>query len=331
MKQALLIAGAVALAASTSAPSHAQSASTGSGQAYPAKPVRYVVAFAAGDSPDIVARIVADRMSRLWDQQMVVENRVGAGGTIAGAVVAAAPPDGYTLFHCNIASSAIAAAVYPKLPYDPLRDFAMVSRISTTGNALIVHPSLPVKSVAEFISYAKTHPGKLNYGSPGVGTSPHLSMELFISIAGINVVHVAYKGAMPALADLMGGQIPVMLANLPALLPHIVSGKVRGLAVTSAKRTPHLPAVPTMIESGIADYVVTSWYGMCAPAGTPQPILEKLHADLTKTLAMPDVQQRFADLVVEAAPTSREEFTAFIRSEMARWAQVVKDAGISPQ
>jgi tripartite-type tricarboxylate transporter receptor subunit TctC len=319
----LLVAGAFAAMSWPGAPALAQS--------YPVKPVRYVVAFAAGDSPDIVARLVADRMSRLWDQQMVVENRVGAGGTIAGAAVANAAPDGYTLFHCNIASSAIAAAVYPKLPYDPIRDFAMVSRIATTANALIVHPSLPAKSVAEFIAYAKAHPGKLSYGSPGVGTSPHLSMELFKTTSGINVVHIAYKGAMPALADLMGGQIPVMLANLPALLPHIVSGKIRALAVTSATRSARLPAVPTMLESGVADYVVTSWYGMCAPAGTPAAILDKLHADLTKTLQAPDVQQRLADLVIEVAPTSREEFTAFIRSEMARWGQVVRDSGIPTQ
>ncbi len=301
----LLVAGAFAAMAWPGAPTFAQS--------YPVKPVRYVVAFAAGDSPDIVARLVADRMSRLWDQQMVVENRVGAGGTIAGAAVANAAP------------------VYPKLPYDPIRDFAMVSRIATTANALIVHPSLPAKSVAEFIAYARANPGKLSYGSPGVGTSPHLSMELFKTTSGINVVHIAYKGAMPALADLMGGQIPVMLANLPALLPHIASGKIRALAVTSAARSARLPTVPTMLESGVADYVVTSWYGMCAPAGTPVTILDKLHADLTKTLQAPDVQQRLADLVIEVAPTSRDEFTAFIRSEMARWAQVVRYSGIPTQ
>jgi tripartite-type tricarboxylate transporter receptor subunit TctC len=323
MMQTLLVVVALAVMSWPGAQSHAQS--------YPVKPVRYVVAFAAGDSPDIVARLVADRLSRLWDQQMVVENRVGAGGTIAGAAVANAQPDGYTLFHCNIASSAIAAVMYPKLPYDPLRDFAMVSRIATTANALIVHPSLPAKSVAEFIAYAKANPGKLSYGSPGVGTSPHLSMELFKSITGTNVVHVAYKGAMPALADVIGGQIPVMLANLPALLPHIVSGKTRALAVTSAKRTAQLPSVPTMVESGVSDYVVTSWYGMCAPAATPMPILEKLHADLMKTLQAPDVQQRLSDLVIDVAPTSRDEFTAFIRSEIARWAQVVKEAGIPLQ
>lgn len=319
----LLVTGAFAAALWSGAPSVAQT--------YPVKPVRYVVAFAAGDSPDIVARLVGDRLSRMWGQQVVVENRVGAGGTIAAAAVANAPPDGYTLFHCNIASSAIAAALYPKLPYDPLRDFAMVSRIATTANALIVHPSLPATSVAELIAHAKANPGKLSYGSPGVGTSPHLSMELFKSIAGINVVHVAYKGAMPALADLMGGQIPVMLANLPALLPHVNSGKVRALAVTSAKRTVQLPAVPTMLESGVPDYVVTAWYGMCAPAGTPQPILEKLHADLMTTLQAPDVQQRLSDLVIDVAPTGRDEFTAFIRSEIGRWTEVVRNAGIPLQ
>jgi tripartite-type tricarboxylate transporter receptor subunit TctC len=270
-------------------------------------------------------------MSRLWDQQMVVENRVGAGGTIGGAAVASAPADGYTLFHCNIASSAIAVAMYPKLPYDPIRDFAMVSRIATTANALIVHPSLPVKSVAELIGYAKRNPGKLGYGTPGVGSSPHLSMELFKSSAGIDVVHIAYKGAMPALADLMGGQIPVMLANLPALIPHIESGKVRALAVTSGNRSARLPSVPTMIESGVKDYVVTSWYGMCAPAGTPPPILEKLHVDLMRVLQAPDVQQRLADQVIDVAPTGRDEFTAFIRAEIARWGQVVKDSGIPRQ
>jgi tripartite-type tricarboxylate transporter receptor subunit TctC len=318
-----LIAGAFAMLSWLGASSHAQS--------YPVKPVRYVVAFAAGDSPDIVARLVADRLSRMWGQQVVVENRVGAGGTIAGASVANAPADGYTLFHCNIASSAIAVALYPKLPYEPLRDFAMVSRIATTANALIVHPSLPVASVAELIAYAKAHPGKLSYGSPGVGSSPHLSMELFKSIAGINIVHIAYKGAMPALADLMGGQIPVMFSNLPALLPHIASGKVRALAVTSARRAAQLPAIPTMIESGIPDYVVTAWYGMCAPAGTPEPILEKLHADLMTTLQAQDVQQRLSDLVIDVAPTGRDEFTAFIRSEIGRWSEVVRNAGIPQQ
>jgi tripartite-type tricarboxylate transporter receptor subunit TctC len=300
-------------------------------QSYPAKPVHYVVAFAAGDSPDIVARLVGERLGRMWNQQVLVENRVGAGGTIAGAYVAKAPADGYTLFHCNIASSAIAPALYPKLPYDALRDFAMVSRIATTSNVLLVHPSVPAKSVAELVAQSKARPGSMSYGSPGVGTSPHLSMEWFKLATGANILHVPYKGASPALVDLIGGQIPVMLANLPAMLPHVQSGKARALAVTAAKRAPQLPSVPTVIESGIPGYVVTSWYGMCTPAGTPRPILDKLHADLTATLRLAEIQQRLADLVIDVAPTSRDEFTAFIRSELERWAKVVKDAGIPPQ
>ena len=299
-------------------------------QDYPSKPIRLIVGFPPGGNVDVVGRIVAQKLGEGLSQQVLPENRTGAGSMIANEYVAKAAPDGYTLL---IVSGAFVtqAATTKKLPYDPLRDFAMVSRIATAPNALIVHPSMPMKSVAELVAYAKAHPGEVSYGSPGVGSSPHLSMELFKSIAKINVVHIAYKGAMPALADLTGGQIPVMLANLPALLPHIQSGRIRALAVTAAKRTPQLPAVPTMIESGVRDYVVTAWYGMCAPAATPQPILEKLHADLTKTLQAPELQQRLNDLVIEVAPTTREEFAAFIRSEMTRWARVVKEAGIPQQ
>ena len=304
---------------------------TSQAQQFPNKPVRYVVAFAAGDSPDIVARLAGDRLSRIWDQQVVVENRVGAGGTIAGNFVAKAPPDGYTLLHCNIATNAIALALYTKLPYDGLKDFAPVTRMGTTANVFLVHPSMPIKTVAQFIEYAKANPGRLSYGHGGVGASPHLSMELFKNLAGINLVHIAYKGASPAIADLMGGQIPVAIANLPALIPHIRSGKAHALAVTSEKRVPQAPAIPTMVESGYKDYVVSAWYGMCAPAGTPQPVLEKLHADTTRVMNSPDVQQRLNDLVIDVATQSRDEFTAFMRAEAVRWAKVVKDAGIPTQ
>ena len=321
MKHLLTVATIAALAAAV-LPSHAQS--------YPSRPVRYVVAFAAGDSPDIVARLVGDRLSRLWEQQVVVENRTGAGGTIAGNFVAKSPPDGYTLFHCNIASNAIALALYTKLPYDG-RDFAPISRIGTTPNAIIVHPSLPVHSLKAFVAHAQANPGKISYGHGGVGASPHLSMELFKSIAHIDVVHVAYKGASPALADLIGGQIPAMISNVPALLPYVQAGKIRPLAVTGPKRVPQLPSVPTMIMSGYSGFNVTSWYGLCAPAGTPQPILDKVHSDLMKVLQIPDLMQRFADMVVDIAPQSRDEFATFIRAEAVRWAQVVKDAGIPSQ
>lgn len=314
---------AIAVAACLSAAAHAQS--------YPVKPVRYVVAFASGDGPDIVARLVGDRLTKAWGQQVLVENRTGAGGTIAAAYVAKAPADGYTLFHCNIASNGTAPAVYQKLPYDPLNDFAMVSRIATTANVVVVHPSMAIRSIGELIAFARARPGKLSYGTGGVGASPHLSMELFRLRTSIDILHVPYKGASPAAVDLVGGQIPSMMANLPSILGIILAGKARALAVTAEKRALPLPEVPTMIESGIPSYVVTAWYGMCAPAGTPAPVLDKLHADLTRTLQAADVRQRLTDLVIEPAPTSREEFAAFVRSELDRWEKVVRDAGIPRQ
>lgn len=319
----LLAAAAAALSMAVVPPTLAQT--------YPTKPIRYVVAFSAGDSPDIVARLVGDKLSRLWDQQVLVENRTGAGGTIAGNFVAKSPPDGYTLFHCNIASNGIAPGLYAKLPYDGLKDFSPISRIGTTPNALNVHPSMPVQTLKAFVAHAKANAGKISYGHGGVGASPHLSMELFKSVAGIDVVHIAYKGASPALTDLLGGQIPVMISNVPALLPYVSAGKIRSLAVTSPKRIPQMASVPTFIEAGFPGFEVTSWYGLCGPAGVPQPILEKVHTDLLKVLQMPEVVQRFSDIVVEAAPQSREEFTAYIRAEMTRWAKVVKDAGIPLQ
>ena len=300
-------------------------------QQFPNKPIRYVVAFAAGDSPDIVARLMGDRLSRLWEQQVLVENRTGAGGTIAGTFVAKSAPDGYTLFHCNIASNGIAPGLYTKLPYDGLRDFSPITRVGTTPNSLNVHPSMPVRTLKELVAHAKANPGKISYGHGGVGASPHLTMELFKNVARIDVVHIAYKGASPALTDLLGGQIPVMISNVPALLPYVQSGKIRPLAVTSPKRVAPLPNIPTFIESGIPNFEVTSWYGTCGPAGVPAPILDKIHADILKVLQMPDVVQRFTDMVVEPATQSREEFTNFIRSEMTRWGKVVKDAGIPMQ
>jgi tripartite-type tricarboxylate transporter receptor subunit TctC len=300
-------------------------------QAYPARPVRYLVPFTAGDSPDIVGRMLGERLNRIWGQPVVVENRVGAGGTVGAAVAAKAAPDGYTLFQCNIASNAIAYSLYAKLPYHPLNDFAPISRIGTTSSAVVVHPSMPAASIAELIAYAKANPGKVSYGSPGVGTSPHLAMELLKTMAKINLVHIAYKGAAPTISDLLGGQIPLGIVNIPALLPLVQAGRLRALAVTGPKRASQWPSVPTMAQAGLPGYNVTSWYGLCAPAGTPRPIIDKVHADLSTVLLSPDVQQRMNELVIDAAPTSPEEFAQFIRSETSRWAKVVKDAGIPPQ
>ncbi len=317
----LTLAGALLLCAAQSAMA----------QAYPHKPVRYIVPFPAGASPDIVGRLMADRLGRLWGQQVVVDNRSGAGGTVGAGLAARAAPDGYTVFQCNIASNAIAASLYVKLAYDPQRDFAPISRIGTTASVIIVHPAVPANTIAELIAHAKANPGKLSYGSSAAGTSPHLGMELFKTMAKINVVHIAYKGAPQAIADLIGGQVQVAISNIPALLPPIQTGRARALAVTSLKRASQLPATPTMDESGLKGFEVTSWYGLCAPAATPAAVLNKLHADLTKVLHAPDVQQRLTELVIEPAPTSREAFAAYIAAETKRWAQVAADAKLARQ
>lgn len=300
-------------------------------QAYPSKPVRYIVPFPAGASPDIVGRLMADRLSRVWNQQVIVDNRSGAGGTVGAGIAARAAPDGYTFFQCNIASNAIAASLYAKLPYDATRDFAPITRIGTTANLIVVHPSFPATTVAEFVAHARANPGKLSYGSSAAGTSPHLGMELFNTLAKINVVHISYKGAPQAISDLMGGQVPIAVSNVPALLPPIQSGRARAIAVTSLKRAPQVPTTPTMDESGYKGFEVTSWYGLCAPAGTPAAVLDKVHTDLTRILQSQDVQQRMTELVIEPAPTTRAAFAAYITAETNRWAQVVKDAKLTPQ
>ena len=300
-------------------------------QAYPAKPVRYVVPFPAGASPDLIARAITDRLARTWGQQVIVDNRSGAGGTVGAAYAAKSPGDGYTLFQCNIASSAIAPSLYQKLAYDSQRAFAPISRIGLSPSALVVHPSLPVRSVPEFIAYAKAHPGKLSYGTSAAGTSPQLAMELFKLTAGVDVVHVAYKGAPQALIEVIGGQIPVSMQTAPAVLPAIQSGRVRALAVTSLGRIPHLPAVPSIHEAALKGFEVNSWYGLCAPAGTSAAILDKVHTDLLAVLRLPEIQQQFADMVIHVAPTSREQFAQFIRAEIERWGQVIQKAGIPKQ
>jgi tripartite-type tricarboxylate transporter receptor subunit TctC len=299
-----------------------------SAQNYPAKPVRYIVPFPAGASPDLIARLVTERFSRVWGQQVLVENRSGAGGTVGAAYAARQAADGYALFQCNIASSAIAESLYSRLPYDHQRDFAPISRIGVTASVLVVHPSMPARSVKEFIAYARANPGKLSYGTSAAGTSPQLAMELLKLTAKIDVVHIAYKGGPQALTDVIGGQIPSSMQTAPAAVSAIQTGRVRALAVTSLSRIPQLSSVPTMHEAALPGFEVNSWYGLCAPAGTPTAILDKVHADLVTILRMPEMQQRLSDLVVEAAPTSREEFSQFIRADAARWARVIKAAHI---
>jgi len=297
-------------------------------QDFPSKPVHYVVPFGAGGSPDIVARLLADRLTKLWGQQVIVENRAGVAGVLGTAHVAKSAPDGHTLLQCNIAPNAIGVTMFKKLPYDQLRDIAPVTRIGSLPNILLSHPSLPVHSIKELVAYAKTHPGKLSYSSGQVGTSPQLSVELLKLALKINIVNIPYKIGAQGLTDAIGGQVPLNISNLPQSISPVQSGRLRALAVTSAKRAAPLPNVPTMQESGVAGYEVNSWYGVCAPAATPPAILDKLNTDITSVLRIPALQQRLSELITEITPTSREDFDRFIRGEIKRWAQVINEANI---
>jgi tripartite-type tricarboxylate transporter receptor subunit TctC len=309
----------------------AQGAAGGPVQGYPNKPVRYVVPFGAGASPDIVARLLGDRLTRRWGQQVIVENRVGVAGILGAAFVAKSPPDGYTLLQCNIASNAISTLTYANVPYDPLRDFAPITRIGTTPNILTAHPSVPIRSIREFITYARSNPGKLSYSAGLPGESPQLSMEMLKLLVKIDVAHIPYKVAAQGIADTIGGQIPFNISNLPAIVGPVQSGRLKGLAVTGANRAALLPAVQTMPEAGVLHYEVNSWYGACAPAGTPAPLLDKLYQDFTAVLRLPDIQQRLAELAIDTAPKNPDEFGQFIRTEITRWAKVIKEAGIPQQ
>jgi tripartite-type tricarboxylate transporter receptor subunit TctC len=306
------------------------SAVAANAQTYPTKPVRLLVGFAPGGGVDQSARIVAARLNELWGQPVVIDSRAGAGGTIATDIAAKAPPDGYSLLFCGIWSHGVAPSLYKHLPYDHYRDFAPVSMIGTTPNVLVVHPGFPSKTLGDFIAYAKANPGKVSIASPGVGSSPHMTLELFRLTTGIDILHVPYKGGAPALADLLGGHIPAMFDNMSTQLSVMKAGRTRALAVTSPKRSVHLPDVPTMRESGVP-IDVTVWYGICAPAAVPKPIIGKLNADLKRALSTPDTQRRLVELGVDAAPSTPEQFAAFIKSETETWARVVRDAKVPQQ
>jgi len=296
-------------------------------QPFPAKPLRLFVGFSPGGGVDITGRIVAAKLSELWGQAMTVENRLGAGGTLAADAVAKAPGDGYTFVVCNAASHGIAPSLYKKLPYDPIRDFTPISLLGITSNVMVVHPSVPATTVAEFIAYAKANPGRISFGSSGVGTSPHLSVELLKSMTGINLVHVPYKGGAQSSTDLLGGQIQLLITNLPEQIGYIKAGKTRALGVSTTKRSPQLPDLPTISEAGVPGFDVTVWYGLCAPAGLPRALVDKVNADVAKAVLSPDTQRRLFDQGVEAARNSPGEFAAFIRAEVTKWAKVVRDSG----
>jgi tripartite-type tricarboxylate transporter receptor subunit TctC len=298
---------------------------------YPSRPLRAIVPNAPGGGSDISGRIVASALGEALGQQVVVDNRPGAGGTMGVATAARAQPDGYTLLMGNISTHGINVAVFKSLPYDPVKEFAPVSMLGTTPNVLVVHPSVPAKTFKEFIAYAKAHPGTIRYGSSGTGGSPHLAMELLKSLTGTDMLHVPYKGSGPVTIDLMSGQIHVTSASVSSQLPYIKSGKLRPLAVTSAKRSAQLPDVPTVIESGVPGYEVTIWYGLFVPAGVPQRIIARLHGELVKVLATPMLQQRMANAGIDASSSTPAELGAFVKAEIAKWTQVVRIAGITPQ
>lgn len=295
-------------------------------QPYPVKPVRLVLGTAPGGGFDVTARIVAMPLSELFGQSVVIDNRPGAGGGIAATLVANAPPDGYTLIMGTVSSHGINPALYRKLAYDHIKDFAPVSMVASVPNVLAVHPSVPAKNVKEFINFAKTNPGKVLYGSAGIGSSLHLSMELLKSLAGINIVHVPYKGSALFMPDLVSGQIQAICSNIPSLLPYIRNNRIRALAVTSAKPSPRLPDLPTMMESGVPMEVIV-WYAIFAPAATPKPVLARLHGALDKVLHNPEVRKRLDEQGVDARPSSPEELAAFVRVETERWRIAVKASG----
>lgn len=296
-------------------------------QAYPTKPIRMICPFPPGGTTDVVARLVAQKLTEAWGQQVVVDNRPGAGGIIGTEIVTKAAPDGYTVLLGSITTHAVNPALYKKLNFDPVKDFAPVSLVVSSPQLLAVHPSVAAKSVKELIALAKAKPGQLNYASAGTGTSPHLTFELFKSMAGIDVVHVPYKGTGPAITDLIGGQVQMMITGVVALMPHVKSGKLRGLGVTSAKRVAALPDLPTIIESGIPGFDVSSWFGVFLPGGTPKPIVAKMNAEIRKILEVPEVRQRLIGQGADPASNTPEEFAAYVKAEMARWGKVVRDTG----
>ncbi|HTE14656.1 MAG TPA: tripartite tricarboxylate transporter substrate binding protein [Burkholderiales bacterium] len=295
---------------------------------FPTKPVRIIVGYTPGGGVDMAARLVGLALGELWNSSVVIDNRPGAAGGIGTEMTARAAPDGYTMMLCNIATHGITPARVAKLPYDPVRDFSFLSRVGGNPNVLMAHASLPARNIPELITYAKANPGKLSYGSSGVGASPHLSVELLKMMAGISIVHVPYKGAAPALADVMGGQIPLSVGNLPGgPLAAIKSGKVRGLAVTTLKRSTKAPDVPTMAESGVPGYEVNGWYGICSPK-LPRALEAKINADLIKVLASDGLKKRLDDQGIDVQSSTPEELVAHVRAEIAKWVKVVKEAGL---
>lgn len=296
-------------------------------QSYPSKPLRLIVNYPPGGPTDLVGRMAAQYLGEVLGQQVVVENRGGAGGTVGAAVAVKSPPDGYTLTLAANGEIAIAPNLYPKLPYDPTRDLAPISRVGASQLLLVVHPSLPVRSVRDLLVMARARPGAINYASAGTGSTAHLCAELLKSLAKIDIVHVPYKGAGPALSELMGGQVEMLITGVSSAMPHVKAGRLRGIASTGERRLAAAPDVPLIGET-VPGYEANSWYGLFAPAGTPKPVIDRLHGEIAKMVMQPAMRNRLVGMGVEPEGTSPTEFAAQVRREIAKWGKVVKAAGV---
>ncbi len=303
-------------------------AGTAHAQTYPERPIKIVVPFGPGGATDVLARTMGQKFAEAWGQPVVVENRTGAGGNIGADLVAKAAPDGYTLLMGAIGTNAVNQFIYPKMPYDTEKDFAPITQVARVPMLLVVHPSLPVKSVKELIAYAQANPDKINFASGGIGASQHLAGELFKSMTGVKLVHVAYKGAQASVNDVLAGQAQITFGDMISFLPHAKAGKVRPIAVTTAKRAAVVPDLPTIAEAGVPGYEATAWYGLFAPAGTPAPVVAKLSTEAIRILKTAEVAERVANLGAEPVASTPAEYADFLRAEMARWGKVVRSAGI---
>jgi tripartite-type tricarboxylate transporter receptor subunit TctC len=298
---------------------------------YPGRPIRFVVPYAPGGTTDILARIIGPKMTQAWRQQIVVDNRGGANGNIGSDIVAKATPDGYTILLGTSGSNAVNPSVYARMPYDATRDLAMIAMVASTANILVANPRFSGNTIQDVLAMAKKNPGKITYGSAGVGSVLHLSGELLKTMTGVNMTHVPYKGTGPSLVDLMGGQIDVVFANLPAVVPMVQTGRLKGIAVTTARRAAALPQIPTMVEGGVRGYDVASWFAVFVPARTPKPIVNKINSEVVKILKTPDTQARLVELGAEPMFMTPEEGNRYFHDEIGKWAKVVKAAGVKPQ
>lgn len=315
-----LLALAAGIAGATALPLQAQP------DAWPSRPIKLVVGYAAGGATDVIARLVAVKLGERLGQPVVVDNRAGANSNVGAEVVAKSPPDGYTLYVFTIANT-INASLYAKLGYDPQKDFEPIGLIAKIPNILVVNNNLPVKSIADYVRFAKASKDGITFASSGSGSSIHLSGEMFKMQTHLNMLHVPYRGSAPAVTDLLGGQVQSMFDNTPSALPHVQGGRLRAIAITSAKRSPLLPDVPTVAESGFPGFDVQSWFGLAAPAGTPKPVIDRLNAELNKVLAAPELRQRFQDLAASPEPGTPEQMRSFAAAETQRWREVVKTSG----